>query len=91
MIQANKVMTTVVAEVLRKAPLSDEKVTLAWRLAVGPAIAKATTVRLVSDGTLHVKSDTPAWLDAVRKSNSLIHLRMGDLLGENVVKRLEFR
>lgn len=84
-------MPAVVAEILRKAPLSDEKVELAWRLAVGPAVAKATTVRLVSDGTLHVKSDTPAWLDAIRKSNSLIHLRMGDLLGEGIVKRLEFR
>ena len=91
MIQANKVMPAVVAEIIRKAPMCDEKVTLAWRLAVGPAIAKVTTVRLVSDGTLHVKADGPAWVEAVRKSASLIHIRMGDLLGENLVKRLEFR
>ena len=84
-------MPAVVAEIIRKAPMCDEKVTLAWRLAVGPAIAKVTTVRLVPDGTLHVKADTKAWVDAVRKSTSLIHLRMGDLLGENLVKRLEFR
>ena len=84
-------MPAVVAEILRKAPHCDEKVSLAWRLAVGPAIAKATTVRLVADGTLHVKADTQAWIDAVRKSTSLIHLRLGDLLGENLVKRLEFR
>lgn len=84
-------MPAVMAEILRKAPLSDEKVSLAWRLAVGPAIAKATTVRLVPDGTLHVKADTQAWVDAIRKSTSLIHLRIGDLLGENLVKRLEFR
>jgi predicted nucleic acid-binding Zn ribbon protein len=89
-IQANKVLPTVVAEILRKAPLSPEKVTMAWRLAVGPAIAKATTVRLVSDGTLHIKAETPAWLAAVRKSTSLIHLRMGDLLGEDTVKKLSF-
>jgi predicted nucleic acid-binding Zn ribbon protein len=84
-------MPAVVAEVLRKAPLCDEKVELAWRLAVGAAIAKATTVRLVADGTLHIKTESQAWIDAVRKSTSLIHLRLGDLLGENVVKRLEFR
>jgi len=90
-IQANKVMPAVVAEILRKAPLTDEKVTLAWRLAVGPAIAKVTTVRLVPDGTLHVKAESQAWIDAVRKSTSLIHIRMGDLLGGNLVKRLEFR
>ncbi len=84
-------MPAVVAAILRKAPMSDEKVSLAWRLAVGPAIAKVTTVRLVADGTLHIKAESQAWIDAVRKSTSLIHLRMGDLLGEQLVKRLEFR
>ncbi len=84
-------MPAVVAAILRKAPMSDEKVSLAWRLAVGPAIAKVTTVRLVADGTLHIKAESQAWIDAVRKSTSLIHLRMGDLLGEKLVKRLEFR
>ena len=84
-------LPAVVADILRKAPLTDEKVVLAWRLAVGQAIAKSTTVRLAPDGTLHVKAETPAWLSAVRKSTSLIQLRMGDLLGEDTVKRLEFR
>lgn len=90
-IQANKVMPALVAEIIRRGPMCDEKVTLAWRLAVGPQIAKVTTVRLVPDGTLHIKAESQAWIDAVRKSNSLIHIRLGDLLGENVVKRLEFR
>ena len=84
-------MPGVLAEVIRKGPMCDEKVTLAWRLAVGPQIAKVTTVRLVPDGTLHIKTDSQAWIDAVRKSTSLIQIRMGDLLGENLVKRLEFR
>lgn len=84
-------MPGVLAEVIRKGPMCDEKVTLAWRLAVGPQIAKVTTVRLVPDGTLHIKTDSQAWIDAVRKSTSLIQIRMGDLLGENLVKKLEFR
>ena len=84
-------MPGVLAEVIRKGPMCDEKVTLAWRLAVGPQIAKVTTVRLVPDGTLHIKTDSQAWIDAVRKSTSLIQIRMGDLLGENLVKSLEFR
>ena len=84
-------MPGVLAEVIRKGPMCDETVTLAWRLAVGPQIAKVTTVRLVPDGTLHIKTDSQAWIDAVRKSTSLIQIRMGDLLGENLVKKLEFR
>ena len=39
-------MPGVVAEVIRKAPLTEEKVEFAWGLAVGPAVAKATSVRL---------------------------------------------
>lgn len=84
-------MPGVLAEVIRKGPMCDEKVTLAWRLAVGQQIAKVTTVRLVPDGTLHIKTDSQTWIDAVRKSTSLIQIRMGDLLGENLVKKLEFR
>ncbi len=84
-------MPGVLAEVIRKGPMCDEKVTLAWRLAVGPQIAKVTAVRLVPDGTLHIKTDSQAWINAVRKSTSLIQIRMGDLLGEDLVKRLEFR
>lgn len=91
MVPVSAIVPAAMAEVIRKAPLSDEKVTFAWRLAVGQSIAKSTTVRLDGQGTLHVKAETPAWLAAIRKSTSLIHLRMGDLLGENVVKRLEFR
>jgi hypothetical protein len=45
-IKANQVMPAVVAEVIRKAPLTGEKVSFAWRLAVGPAVDKATAVRL---------------------------------------------
>ncbi len=83
-------MQGVVAEVIRKAPLTAEKVAFAWRLAVGAAIDKSTTVRLADTGVLYVRAETPAWLAAVRKSTSLIQIRLDDLLGENIVKKLDF-
>lgn len=83
-------MPGVVAEVVRKAPLTDEKVSFAWRLAVGPAVDKATTVRLGSDGTLHVKAESPAWNDAVRKSVGLIRSRLAHYLGDETVKRISY-
>ena len=91
MIQANKVLPAIVAEVVRKAPLTDEKVAFAWRLAVGPATAKATTVRLGSDGTLHVKADAPAWNEAIRKSVGVIRSRLAHFLGEEAVKQISYR
>ena len=89
-IKANQVMPAVVAEVVRKAPLTDEKVTFAWRLAVGPAVDRATRVRLDAQGTLHVKAEAPAWLDGVRQSVGLIRSRLAHYLGDTAVKRISY-
>jgi predicted nucleic acid-binding Zn ribbon protein len=88
-IKANQVMPGVVAEVVRKAPLTDAKVAFAWRLTVGPALAKATSVRLDADGTLHVTADSPAWFDSVRSSIGMIRSRLAHYLGEDAVKRIQ--
>lgn len=90
MIKANQVMPKVVAEVIRKAPMTDEKVALAWRLAVGPAIGKSTRVRLADDGTLYVSSESQAWADSVRASVGLIRSRLAHYLGDNAVKRISY-
>jgi len=82
-------MPAVVAEVIRKAPLTDEKVAFAWRLAVGPAVGNATTVRLGSNGTLYVKADAPAWNDAIGKSLGMIRSRLAHYLGESAVTRID--
>ena len=89
MIKVNQVMPAVVAEVIRKAPLTDEKVAFAWRLAVGPAVGNATTVRLGSNGTLYVKADAPAWNDAIGKSLGMIRSRLAHYLGESAVTRID--
>jgi hypothetical protein len=88
-IQASKVMPAVLAEVIRKAPLTDEKVQFAWRLAVGPAVDKATTVRLAPNGTLYVRTVAPAWNDAIAKSFGLIRSRLAHFLGETAVARID--
>lgn len=83
-------MPAVLAEVIRKAPLTDDKVAFAWRLAVGPTLDKATTVRLGASGTLYVSADAPAWLDAVRKSAGLIRSRLAHFLGEDTVRQISY-
>ena len=89
-IKANQVMPAVVGEVVRKAPLTDEKVAFAWRLAVGPALGKATRVRLAADGTLYVTADAPAWHDSIRASIGMIRSRLAHYLGENTIKRISY-
>ena len=89
-IKANQVLPGVVAEVIRKAPLTDEKVAFAWRLAVGPAIHKATTVHLAPDGTLYVTAESKAWVDSIRASIGLIRSRLAHFLGDDAVKRISY-
>ena len=82
-------MPAVLADVIRKAPLTDEKVQFAWRLAVGPALDKATTVRLATNGTLYVKAEAPAWNDAIGKSLGIIRSRLAHFLGETTINRID--
>ena len=89
MIPVGTLVPGAVAEVIRKAPLTPEKVAFAWRMAVGPAIDNATTVRLGVDGILYVDAHTPAWAAAVRKSSGLILNRLLNLLGNDAPERIE--
>lgn len=90
MIKANQVLPGVVAEVIRKAPLSDEKVAFAWRLAVGAAVDKSTRVRLGDDGTLYVTAESKAWIDSVRASIGMIRSRLAHFLGEDAIQRISY-
>ena len=89
MIPVGVLVAGAVAEVIRKAPLTPEKVAFAWRMAVGATIENVTTAKLDEDGVLHVTADTPDWASAVKKSSKLIHYRMQGLLGEQAVARLQ--
>jgi predicted nucleic acid-binding Zn ribbon protein len=76
------------AEALRKAPLSDEKVALAWRIAVGPAMDHASRV-VLDDGVLLVSVSRAEWQREIRRSSSLIRSRLEAFLGDGVVRSLK--
>jgi hypothetical protein len=87
MIPVQRFMPDALAAVLRKAPLSPEKVAFAWRTAVGQAVDRATRVRL--DGvTLRVQTKDAAWQREIERSAGLIRARMDLLLGVGVVRVL---
>jgi len=85
---AHKLIPAVLNEVLRKAPLCPEKVEFAWRAAVGPAVARVTSVTLAEDGVLHVGSNAPQWAIEVRRSSKLILARLDTMLGSGVVREI---
>ena len=82
-------MPGVLADILRKAPLTPEQVAFAWRSAVGPAVDKATTIDL-RQGVLYVIARDASWQREVERSAGLIRSRLTSVLG-NVVRSIEVR
>ena len=88
MVRADRLIQSVVADVVRQAPLCPEKVDFAWRAAVGNVMQRATTVRLDDNGVLHVTAIDPHWAREVKRSSKLILARLETMLGQGTVKRV---
>lgn len=78
------------SELLRSAPLSPGKISFAWRAAVGPAIDRVTAATL-NGGVLVVQADDRHWAREVTRSSGLILNRLQNLLGPDLVSRIEVR
>jgi hypothetical protein len=80
-------MPGALAAILRRAPLTPEKVAFSWRTAVGAAVDKVTSVEL-HEGVLYVRARDAAWQREVERSAALIRSRLDGLLGDRVVRRI---
>ena len=87
MIPVQAILPGALADVIRKVPLSQDKIEFAWRTAVGAAVAKATKVHL-KGVVLQVRADNEAWRREIEHSAALIRNRMESLLGPDVVRGL---
>lgn len=77
----------VLPALLARAPLTPEKVTFVWGVAVGPAIARATTASLAGT-VLTIRAADPAWAREIERSRALILARVQQLLGAPLVHSL---
>jgi predicted nucleic acid-binding Zn ribbon protein len=77
----------VLAEVIRRQPSSPARTALAWQVAVGPALARATTVELV-DGVLTVHSTDARWMQEITRARDIVLRRLQHVLGPDSVKTL---
>jgi hypothetical protein len=85
-----RLIPAALASLLRKAPLSREKVAFAWRSVVGPNVDKVTAVDL-RDGILVVRARDATWQREIERSAALIRNRLADVLGPDVVRRIDVR
>ena len=88
MIPVQTVIPDALASVLRQSPLTAEKVTFAWRTAVGASVHNATTVAL-KGRVLHVRAKDPAWQREIRRSLGVIRPRLDALLGSDVIDSID--
>jgi Dna[CI] antecedent, DciA len=73
---------------LETQPTSEAKVSFAWTIAAGPALARAATVTWSENGTLHVLARSEAWRQEISRARPLIARRVADLVGPDVVRRI---
>ena len=75
--------TGVVAKILRRQPSSPARTAFAWQLAVGPALARSTTVA-IDNGVLRVRASDERWGREIERASGMVLSRMQQLLGPEV-------
>jgi hypothetical protein len=75
--------TGVLAKILRRQPSSPARTAFAWQLAVGPALARSTTIAM-HDGVLRVQATDERWGREIERASGMVLSRMQQLLGPEV-------
>jgi hypothetical protein len=89
MTPAHRIIPSILAQVIRPAPLCQEKVEFAWRASVGPAVCRATRVRIDERGVLVITAQDAQWEREVGRSLGLIRSRLEALLGPDAFIHVE--
>ena len=78
-----------VQSMLENQPLTEAKVTFAWKIAAGPALARAACVSWSSTGVLVVRAESSAWRLELVRAKALIADRLRLLLGPDAVRKIQ--
>lgn len=80
----------VLAQIVRRQPPSPARTSFAWQLAVGPALARVTSVEM--DGTtVRVRAADERWLKEIGRARAVILPKLQQLLGADAVTRISTR
>lgn len=75
-------------ELLRHGPMSQGKLEMAWRAAVGDALSRVTRVRLRPDSVVEVVVTDARWRKEITRSSTMVLNRLKSLLGDEAICRL---
>jgi hypothetical protein len=82
------VVMRVLPELFRNGPMSQAKLEVAWRIAVGDALSRVSKVRLQPEGLVEVYVADQRWHRELKRSAAMIQTRLTSLLGPDAVKRI---
>jgi hypothetical protein len=82
------VIPRALSELLRLGPMSQGKLEVAWRVSVGDALSRVTSVRLQPDGSVEVRPADQRWHRELQRSSGTILTRLKGLLGAETVTHL---
>jgi predicted nucleic acid-binding Zn ribbon protein len=80
----------VLAQIVQRQPPSPARTSFAWQLAVGPALARVTSVQLEGT-TLQVRSADPRWLEEIDRALATILPKVQELLGAKTITKIRTR
>ena len=80
----------VLAGILRRQPPSRGRTRLAWQLAVGPALARVTSVEM-NGTTLKVSASDARWLKEITRARPAILAKLQELLGPDHITQISTR
>ncbi|HEX5475533.1 MAG TPA: DciA family protein [Vicinamibacterales bacterium] len=78
----------VLAAIVRQQPASPARTTFAWGLAVGPALARVSSVDL-RGGILKVTTTDIRWTREIMRARAVLLTRLQHTLGAEAVTRIE--
>ena len=80
----------VLADILRRQRPSPGRTQLAWQVAVGPALARVTSVEM-EGSTLTVSAQDPRWLKEITRARPAILAKLQELLGREHITHIATR
>jgi predicted nucleic acid-binding Zn ribbon protein len=90
MILVHDFSTSVLAQIVRRQPPSQARTNFAWQLAVGQAVARATTAEL-KDGVLIVRAVDRRWIAEIDPMRAAVLAKLQQLLGTEQIVRIDLR
>ena len=83
MLPVQYIASSVLADIIRRQPASRARTAFAWSVAVGPALARVTSIDL-REGVLNVTPKDARWSGELHRASQTILARLQGMLGSDI-------